>query len=263
MLVFSSSQRDEDVQIVEDCLDGHALPVIGSHASGAAPRVYIYSNGGLLSLGARTHTIFLCLRSALIAVRTCVVCEEWGTGLTAQTHAMRTFVRSGPCDHFVDRLLTNGPPLDSVHAALIVSCIGRGNPASASTRSPTASRARSSASSRPEWTRRPGSEGTHRPGSEGTRQTRRRSRAFSRAAKSDPRRGRGCSTSSHARSLSSARFVPRPSKSGRRGASVPSAASGSACAARFSPGRGRTTCTRSPSRRPEQRYNSCLRSILI
>lgn len=128
LLVFTATQTDDAVQQILDLVEGYRLPVIGGHASGASPRVYLYSakHGGLLTTGARTHTVFVCIRSAVCAMRTCVVCEEWGAGAAAQAAAMRHFVRSERCAHFAHRLLSHGPPLETVHAAFIVSCIGRG-----------------------------------------------------------------------------------------------------------------------------------------
>lgn len=128
LLLFSASPRDEDVQRALEYVEGYNLPVCGGRASGPSPRVYLYSmaRGGLLSAGARTHTVFVCVRSAVCTMRTCVVCEEWGAGAAAQAQAMRQFVRSAPCGHFAHRLLSHGPPLEAVHAAFIVSCVGRG-----------------------------------------------------------------------------------------------------------------------------------------
>ena len=128
LFVFTAAQRDDDVQRVNDWLDGYDLPICGGHASGSSARVYLYNGrrGGLLSVGARTHTMFVVLRSAACAMRTCVVCEEWGAGAAAHAVAMRAFARAQPCEHFAHRLLAYGPPLEVVHAAFIVSCVGRG-----------------------------------------------------------------------------------------------------------------------------------------
>jgi hypothetical protein len=129
MLVFTAPSSDEEAQRTLDYIDGCSFPICGGQASGTAPRVYLYcgAKGGLLSAAGRASTVFLCIHSQVVAMRTCVVCEEWGSGAHAQAVAMQLFTRDAECNHFDYRLLTNGPRvLERVHAAFIISCIGRG-----------------------------------------------------------------------------------------------------------------------------------------
>lgn len=111
-----------------DLFEGFSLPVCGGQASGKAPRIFAYCGrkGGLLSAAGRADAVIVCIHSQTFSLRACAVCEEWGAGAKAQAAAMGAFARDAPCAHNAHKLLASGPPLERPHAALIVSCVGRG-----------------------------------------------------------------------------------------------------------------------------------------
>lgn len=128
LLVFSSASDERTHERVLNFLYGWTFPVAGGIASGPGARIYLYcgARGGLLTAKEPVHTAFVCVCSPLISMRACTVCEEWGHSEAAQATAMRHFVRAEPCQKFLYRLHALGPPLATVHAGLIISCIGRG-----------------------------------------------------------------------------------------------------------------------------------------
>lgn len=129
MLIFAASLNDAFVDEMCQYIDGFPFPIVGGQSSGPDPVVLVFcgANGGLALSGRRRARIaYICVHSEKITLRTCTVCEEWGSGSRLQTRAMRSFIGGWRCQHFKHRLLAKGPPVPKPSAAFIISCTGRG-----------------------------------------------------------------------------------------------------------------------------------------